>query len=688
MIAAAMLACAVSAAEPPARSAGPDVAVDAATAFLLQPDAGKSALIDRAGRFTPALAGGTIADDARFGSCVKFGDTDKNGITVKDDGKLAFAGGLTLDAWIYLEEPLPAKGASLALKVGSFSWDLAGGKLNTAWLVFPSEEIFTTAPGQFKYFPVGGDTINGLMNVPIKKWVHLTLAYDEALGAVSTRIDGMIDRHRYRYRGSQPLQCDGRSAITLLNGFKNCRVASIQLRTGRPRLAGPSLEAYASPLPFQDKLLVTFDHIDPDLPLPIEATLIWEKPSGAASTLLNLTLDSHVRKDLLLDLPSWKNSLHTLTVNATAAGRSVFSKNFRIANVKPAGPISIGPDRVLAREGKKLFPLMVYHAMPDDFPLMAELGFNVLFNDFNINQHAPNDPAGYDKLLAQTLDAAQKSNLLMLAAANSTYNRLHTIPIAKAHPAMLGWYGADEPWGDLTRLAESYNTIKMLEPHLPVVIIQNNYSRLQDTAPGADIIGTDPYPIPNVSLRAVADATRAAVRAVGGHKPVWTILPQYLTKVPTREELRCMSWIAIINGADGLGYFDFDERTVDAKTKALKGWYTKEHPEQVENLRAVLKELRAFEAVLLSPAAAAQPALTPANPALHILVKESAGKRWLLVASDSRRAEETMLNFKDAADGSARNLSDAANGEILPIKNGAMLLKLPPLGVAIYELTH
>ena len=49
-------------------------------------------------------------------------------------------------------------------------------------------------------------------------------------------------------------------------------------------------------------------------------------------------------------------------------------------------------------------------------------------------------------------------------------------------------------------------------PDLPVVVVQNNYSRLQDTAMGADVLGVDPYPVPNVSLRAVPDATKAAAR--------------------------------------------------------------------------------------------------------------------------------------------------------------------------------
>ncbi len=660
---------------------------DARTVFLLQADAGKGTLVDRTGRFAPVVTGGSVIEDEQWGACLKLGEADATGIALKDDGKISFEGGMTLEAWIYLEELPVAKEAAVALKVGSFAWQITKGKLNTSWLIFPREPIFTTTPQQFKYFPEGGDMINGFMHLPLKQWVRLTMAYDEALGAVTTRIDGMTDRQRYRYRGPERMGCDGHSALTLLQGFKNCRIGALRLSSGRPHLTPPSLEAYVTPLPYQDRMMVTFDHIDPELPLPIDVTLVWEKASGEAATLQRVSLDSHAKKEVLLDLPTWKNSLHTITVNATANGRSVFSKNFRISNVKPAGAIRIGDDRTLIKDGKKFFPLMVYHAMPEEFPLLAKLGFNVLLNNFNLRQHTGADTAAYSALLRQSLDAAEKSGLLLWVAANSDYNSLFTIPVAKEHPALLGWYGADEPWGDLSRLIESYNTIKMLEPDKPVLIIQNNYSRLQETALGADIVGTDPYPIPNVPLRAVVDATEAAVRAVSGRKPVWTILPQYLTKIPSREELRCMVWLAIISGADGVGLFDWDERLKDRQTGSFSGWHTSEHPEQVENVRVVFGELRKLEPILLTPKAVQQPTLQPANPAVHVLVKEAAGKRYLLVASDSRQAEETTLKLEGMADREVRCLADGGSNANVRFRQGELLLKLPPLGVAVYDIS-
>lgn len=662
-----------------------DLKVDAQTIFLLQADASKGALIDLTAHVQPVVSGGAIIEDSIMGTCLKLGEGDKNGITIKDGGKFNFEGGMTLDAWVCFDDLLPDKGASLALKVGSFSWDLQKGKLNTAWLVFPDEEIFTTATAQFKYYPVGGDTINGLMSVPLKKWTHLTMSYDEVLGRVTTSLDGMTDRVRYRYRGPQRLQGDGRSPLTLLQGFRNVRVASLHLRSGRPRLAVPTLEVFANALPYQDKVMLTFDHIDPDLPLPVEVAIIWEKPSGSAETLRTFTLDSHTRQEVLLDTPTWKNSLHTIMVHATAGGRAVFAKNFRVASVKPAGRVRLHEDHTISRDGKKVFPLLMYHAMPEHFAQMADLGINTVLNDFCLNRANPASREGYARDLTQVLDAAAQHGLGIIVSANASFGKLFTIPVAKDHPALLAWYGDDEPWGDLTRLHESYNTIKMLAPDPPVLIVQNNYSRLQDTAPACDIIATDPYPVPNVSLRGVVDATLTARRAVADRKPVWTVLPQYGAKIPTREELRCMSWLAIASGANGLGFFAWDERQRDAGTGELKGWFTPEHPEQIEDLRAVLKELRSLEPVLLAASAPQQPVMSPANPALHALIKEADGQRWLIVANDSRRAEETTLQLPGIENGEIKSLTEGS--ESLRVREGKASTTMPSLGVAIYRLT-
>ncbi len=655
---------------------------DQDTVFLLEADTTTGALVDRAGKVKPVVTNGSVVQDEVAGACLQLGAENTKGITIQDGGTFDFSRGMTLDAWIRLDS-LPEKSSEFALKVGSFYWSLDKGKLTAGWLVFPKTEIFTTTPQQYKDYSFGMETMNGLVDLPVRQWVRLTASYDPALGAVTHLVNGMVDRRRYRAGGAEPMPCDGKSALTLLRGLKNCRVAGIKLSVGTPNVVPPGMEAWLNALPYSQQAMITLDHIDPRLPLPLEVVITTELPSGAATTLQRLTLDSHARRDLVFSTPTWPDTIHTFFITATAAGQQCFSRTLRMGNVKPAGRTLLHEDHTLSRDGRKFLPLMVYHAMPDDFPLLAELGFNLIFNDFNIRQTYGSKGERHDKALLECLDAAEKNHLFMLSAANSIYGKLRHIPLVKKHPALLLWYHADEPWGDILRLQDSYNTIKMLEPDLPLLIVQNNAARLQDTAVAADILAMDPYPIPNVSLRSVADSTKACFRAVADRKPVWTVIPQYETKIPTRDELRCMAWLAFASGANGLGIYAWDDRVRDEKTGTLKGWHTREHTEQIENLRAVLKEIRQHEPILLAPKAAQQPApLT--NRALHALIREAKGKRWLITATDSRRAEETTLDLSAAPAATAKSLVEG--NPALTFTNGKTTLKLPPLGVGVYEL--
>ncbi len=373
---------------------GLPVAAEPRVLFNIEADAAKGALLDRTGSYSVAAKDSVVERDERFGACARLGES---GIAVRDDGRMRFEGGMTLEAWVRFAGPPPEKGAMLAVKVGSFAFDLQKGKLNTAWMVFPTEEIFTTAPQQFKYYPVGGDTINGLMNVPVGRWTRLTASYDEALGVVTTLIDGIVDRRRYRYRGSERLQGDGKSPLMLLSGCKGARVAGIKLTSGPPDVLPPAMEAYLNPLPDRGQVMITLDHIDHRLPLPIEVAVVAEKPSGQASTLQTLTLDSHARRDVVFDASTWLNSLHTYTVSAAAGGRQFFSRSLRLANTKPAGRARIHEDLTLSRDGRRFFPLLMYHAMPEDYPRMAELGVNLVLNDFCLNRAHSGDAQGYTR---------------------------------------------------------------------------------------------------------------------------------------------------------------------------------------------------------------------------------------------------------------------------------------------------
>lgn len=643
------------------------------TIFQLQVHSKQGTFRDRQERVHPVIKGGELFTDSLVGPCLRLGDGAENGITLPDPGSISFKGGLTLETKVYFEETPPASGTSFALKPGSFSWDLVRSKMHVSWMSFPNETIFTTTDKQLNYYPVGTELINGLMEVPIRQWVTLTWAYHEELGCITTYINGLTDRKRYRYRGPEPLLYDAKSPFTFLKGFKNCRIASLSLQSGRPQVEPPGLEAFVSPLPYRDKLMVTFDHIDPALHLPVNVTLLTEKASGQAFVTDRFTLRSHQRKDTLLNLPSWKNSWHTLMVHATSGTQKVYQRNFRFANPKLTGKTRIAPDLSIVSGTRNFYPLLLYHAQPEDFGQIAEMGFNTVYNNFNLMGAPP------EILLKKSLDSAQQHHLFLLAAANADWGKIKPIQAAKDHPATLGWYAADEPYGDMSRLAESYNTLKLLDPELPILLMMNNYSRLQEAAMGCDILGVDPYPIPKVSLRMVYDATQAAVKAVHGQKPVWTVVPIYDEKIPTASELRCMAWLGVTGGANGIGFFEWDHR-IKGKTG---GWYLGDSTALASLLRQVVHELSSMQPLLLSPPSGTQPAIIQKNPAIHILLKEKDGKQYLIAVNDSRKSESITLSHSEFKPGQGRPLLPGTAS--IQASKGIAKIEIPALEVAVWE---
>jgi len=131
------------------------------------------------------------------------------------------------------------------------------------------------------------------------------------------------------------------------------------------------------------------------------------------------------------------------------------------------------------------------------------------------------------------------------------------------HPALLAWYIADEPVGQgvpAEALVEIYNLIKKLDPYHPVSMVFMTPSKAIEYEDVMDIVMADPYPVPNNPITEVAEVTSMLYEEFYPEKPVW-IVPQafggneYWKREPTPQEVRAMTYLAIINHASGIQYF-------------------------------------------------------------------------------------------------------------------------------------
>jgi hypothetical protein len=132
------------------------------------------------------------------------------------------------------------------------------------------------------------------------------------------------------------------------------------------------------------------------------------------------------------------------------------------------------------------------------------------------------------------------------------------------HPALLAWYISDEPYSfkiPPETLEEIYKTVKETDPWHPVTMVFNApFIAAKKYANALDIVMADPYPVPVKPVTQAGDAAAQLKAEFAGKKPVW-IVPQafgggeWWEREPTLQEMRSMTWQAIINGATGIQYF-------------------------------------------------------------------------------------------------------------------------------------
>jgi hypothetical protein len=132
------------------------------------------------------------------------------------------------------------------------------------------------------------------------------------------------------------------------------------------------------------------------------------------------------------------------------------------------------------------------------------------------------------------------------------------------HPALLGWYIADEPTGNKIspeKLEEIYRIVKENDPWHPVsIVFMAPFLSAKKYVDATDIVMADPYPVPDLPVSMVGDVAGQMKTEFNGKRPVW-IVPQVFgggelwSREPTLQEIRSMTWQSVIKGATGIQYF-------------------------------------------------------------------------------------------------------------------------------------
>jgi hypothetical protein len=232
--------------------------------------------------------------------------------------------------------------------------------------------------------------------------------------------------------------------------------------------------------------------------------------------------------------------------------------------------VEISRDGYIRVDGKPFVPMVMYLA--SDFADCRAHGFNVMLTGSDDPKYA--EWIDSDRRI---LDDAEKQgvkvifHLCNLLRGNSEdYDSISLIVATlKNHPALFGWYIADEPSssdasGHVTvdKLRNAYNTIKAIDSNHPVMILDNVPSMLRTYAPYCDILASDPYPVydpsPNVPLSMVADWTSATLDA-SRNKCILICLQcfgkPFSPRCPTLAEEKTMLNYALNGGAKMIGWW-------------------------------------------------------------------------------------------------------------------------------------
>ncbi|HOC78975.1 MAG TPA: hypothetical protein PL190_03575 [Caldisericia bacterium] len=212
----------------------------------------------------------------------------------------------------------------------------------------------------------------------------------------------------------------------------------------------------------------------------------------------------------------------------------------------------------------------------------------------------------------------------------------------KGKKALFGWYLCDEPELrniDPPRLKEIYDQIKEVDQEHIVTPVFQDWKVMEQYKDSCDIFFLDCYPV-TVKSRSMDWMTQWVVegaRVAAKYKKPFVFVPQGfgdapeypLWTMPTKHELRWMTWTPIILGARGICYWA----------------YYKASKEVIEESGKLFKEVGQYKDFLTkgTPVTGLSSSITSdsdfdGNPDLMYSAYDLAGKRLLMVSNGTSRA--------------------------------------------------
>ena len=260
---------------------------------------------------------------------------------------------------------------------------------------------------------------------------------------------------------------------------------------------------------------------------------------------------------------------------------------------------------------------------------------------------------------------------------------------ARDHPALLRWYSVDEPAGErLKRSLDVRNVFTEEDPHHPVGAALNNPALFARAARALDVLMPDPYPIERVPISMVSIHADQAEQARDPGQALW-VVPQAFGvhnrwREPTSEELRNMTYQAIVSGARGLVWYAYytTESHEDfgmPRNPKRKQWWYPETPlwDYHGELNA---ELVGLKDAILAPGGER---LETSDEAVRALHRKTPDRHVVFAVNVERESHEVEVTLPEGTpNGEATVLGE---GRVVRIEDASFTDIFEPLAVHVYS---
>ena len=344
--------------------------------------------------------------------------------------------------------------------------------------------------------------------------------------------------------------------------------------------------------------------------------------------------------------------------------------------------VAAGPDGNIYLGEQPFFPIGIYYPTIEGLPELAKAGFNLVqYSVFpkEFRMYGVKGDAGEFLETAHRLGLKVYANVRGMTEAlgqdrgdnDVVWQRMRML---RAHPALLAWYLLGEPYcGNIApREAEAwYRRLRTFDPAHPTWGVFASPDYFDWWTKAVDIVATDPYPVDlkhpklNRPLTMVSDYIDRLRAVAPGPRPLWAVLQIWTNGgQPSSQQARCMVYLALTHGANGILFYRYRPRRNDLWAEVLE----------------LAGELKALAPVCLAPDAP-QPA-TCDTPHVHCLLKQ-ADSVYLIAVNASEQPVRATFSLPGQGEGHARVLF---NGEKTDIHQGKLRDSFGPLSTRVYRL--